>query len=233
MPNAFKNYEPETTVGRFDAKLEGQYLDITVKIFIDSALDQEQLALFKLQFEPIVKQHWEGVFGFKCANSSYTGTYKPRFRIKYVDAFMDAHFAMTLRETISAEVVRRTDYYKVPADHKGFRPKGAAFGMHSVASSSAKEKAAMSASIVESLRHSFPFYADSFGGNPSAHSESELKLLIKEIKALDPAATLTVTAYGSNKAALRTQVIQKIQAWGLPNVLKRHSKKVSAGTNPR
>src|SRR6185436_9611851 len=103
MPNALKNYEPETTVGRFDAKLEGNHLDIKIKIFIDSALDQEQQALFKLRFEPLVKEHWEGKFGFKCTNPAYPLTYEPQFRIKYVDAFMDAHDALTLRETISAE----------------------------------------------------------------------------------------------------------------------------------
>jgi len=233
MPNALKNYEPETTVGRFDAKLEGNHLDIKIKIFIDSALDQEQQALFKLRFEPLVKEHWEGKFGFKCTNPAYPLTYEPQFRIKYVDAFMDAHYALTLRETISAEVVRRADYYRVSPDHEGFRPKGAAFGMHSVAPSSAKEMAALSSTIVASLRNSFPFYADSFGGNLSAHSESELKILVKEIKALDPAATLSVTAYGANKSALRSQIIQKMQTWGLQNVLKRHSKKLSAGTNPR
>jgi hypothetical protein len=233
MPNAIKNYEPETTMGRFDAKFEGQYLEIKVKIFIDSALEPEQLALFRQRFEPLVKQYWEDKYGFKCGNANYPLTYKPRFRIKYVNAFMDAHFALTLRETISAEVVRRADFYKVPEGHVGFRPKGAAFGMHSVQPSSAKEKQTLSASIVGSLKNSFPFYADSFGGDLSAHSEAELKLLVKEIKSLDPAASLSVTAYGANKATLRTQIMHKIQAWGLPNVLKRHSKKISSSTNPR
>jgi hypothetical protein len=219
MPQV-KNFCPKTGVGRFDAKLVGNTLDVKIKLHVKSALDTTQQTQFKNLFETLVKQHWENQYGFQCTNPAYPGVYKPVFRIKSEDDMMNSHFVLNLLEGGGGtESVARTTYYQVPKTHTGFAPTVAQLYTGSVQPTNS------SGGVLEDMKNSFPFYVDLVGNVPSPHAASQLKLLATQLAKVTPSVLVRVTAYGTNRAQKRTGIIQLLTNCGLTNVLARTSKK--------
>jgi hypothetical protein len=226
------DYKPATGVGRFSVKLVGDELRIKMRVFIDSALKAEDLAKFTLQAEPIVKQHWENRFGFKCSNAAYPHTYKPVFKIVYETGPGTAHWVMTMTDGVTASVSRE-NWWKTDKQGLTNAPKSVKM-RPDAASDKDVIKGALGGQVLDSLRSSFPFYADAPGGALSPHARDQLKTLGKQITKLDPAAVLTVTAYGSNKGVALNAAMDLLQAAGVANVLKRKSKRTfSKSINPK
>lgn len=225
-------YLPETTVGKFKVNLAGDELKVTVRIFIDSALDATALNQFILQAEPIVRQHWEGKYGFRCNNPAWNQTYKPRFKIKYETGPGTAHFVMTMTDG-TTPLVSRQNWWKAEKLKLANDPKSVK--MRPDSASDFNQIQVLSQDIVSSLRKSFPFYADAVGGSLSPHAKSELQRLVKQVAKLDAAATLGVTAYGAGKDALQTSTVAFLKASGLNSVVKRNAgaKKLFGSRSPK
>ena len=225
------NFCPKTGVGRFNAKLEGNELRVKVKLHVKTALDASQQSTFESLFETLVKSHWQNQYGFQCTNPTYPGVYKPVFRVKSVADMMDSHFVLNLLEGAGgSESVARTTYFKVPSTHVGFAPTTAQLYTGSVQPTNS------SGDLLRDLAASFPFYVDLVGTNPSPHAATQLKLLAKQLAAVDPNTSVRVTAYGVNRGQKRTAVMQLLTGSGLTNVTARSSKKSvlrPAGARPR
>ena len=222
------DYKPATGVGRFAVKVEGDKLKIGMRIFIDSALEDTEKNKFTLNALPIIKQHWEGKFGFKCSNHAFPLLYKPEFDIKYTTGADAAHWVMIFLSG-AAESVSREPNFKT-------RKLANAPNSAKMMTRSATDSAilgSLGTAIVSSLRASFPFYADTVGGKLSTHARQELKLLARELSMADASAVLAVTAYGSSKNTMQADTIALLKAAGLNNVLKRGSKKIMAASSPK
>jgi len=206
--------------------LQGNQLRITLKIFIDSALDPANYNVFVLQAGPIIKQHWEDKFGFECSNPAYPLTYRPIFDIVFVQDAGEAHWAMYMSEGTTPAVSRNPHYAtrNLPnAPTKvAMRP-----------DSATDVQTTLGRDIIGSIKDSFPFYADFGGGALSRNAENELKLLVRQIARADASSVLSVTAYGSNRATMQDQVISLLKAAGLNNIIKRRSKKVLRASSPK
>lgn len=99
MPEV-KNFCPKTGVGRFNAKLEPNELQVKVKLHVKTALDADQRGAFEGRFLPLIKQHWEDQYAFRCSKPAYPDLYKPIFEIKYVDDMMKSHFVLNLLDGV-------------------------------------------------------------------------------------------------------------------------------------
>jgi hypothetical protein len=219
MPEV-KNFCPKTGVGRFDARLEGNELKVKVKLHVGMGLDNQQQSDFEGLLEPLVKQHWEDKFGFRCSTGNLAGVYKPVFRIKYVDDMMNAHFVLNVLDGAGgSESVGRTTYYKVPKTHTGFAPTTAQLFSGSV------NQINSSGALLTDLQSSFPFYVDLNGTIPSQHSATQLKFLAKQLAGVAPNTRVRVTTYGGNRGQKRAAVMQILTSAGLLNVAARSSKK--------
>lgn len=219
MPQV-KNFCPKTGVGRFDAKMVGNTLDVKVKLHVSSALDNTQQTQFGLLFENLVRQHWENQYGFQCTNHAFPGVYKPVFRVKFTADMMNAHFVLNLLEGGGGtENIGRDVYFKVPKTHTGFAPTTAQLYTGSVQPTNS------SGDILRDLENSFPLYVDMNGTVPSPHSASQLKLLGAQLAKVNANISVRVTAYGTNRAQKRNAIVTLLNNCGLANVTERHSKK--------
>jgi hypothetical protein len=217
MPEV-KNFCPKTGVGRFNAKLEPNELQVKVKLHVKTALDADQRGAFEGRFLPLIKQHWEDQYAFRCSKPAYPDLYKPIFEIKYVDDMMKSHFVLNLLDGVGgSELVARDAYYKATGD--GFKPTSANLFSGSVLPTNS------SGDLLRDLKASFPFYVDMVGNNPSTHAAAQLKSLAKQLAGVDANVSVRVTAYGPNRGQKQTAVMQILTASGLANVTARSSKK--------
>ncbi len=220
MAYEVKNFCPNTGVGRFNAKLDGAVLKVTVKLHIVTSLTSTDQQDFTNLFEPIIKQHWEDQYGFRCSKPAFPNLVKPIFKIKYVNDMMDAHFVLNLLDGAGGtELVSRDTFWKVPKTHTGFAPTSVNLFTGSVQPTNS------SGDILRDVKNSFPHYVDMFGTNPSPHGLKELKFLAKQLAGIAPTTHVKVTAYGNNKSQMRNNVIGVLRNCGLTNVTARISKK--------
>lgn len=227
------NHEPKTTVGRFDLFLDGREVKLLIKIYLaEGTLDSLERPTFMQGFKNEIRQTWEGKYGFTSGEDNHASIYNLRIKVKFVDEMGNAHFGVNLIDSDSDSVSRQV-FYGARNLAQDFKPASVKLNKRAVYPASDQMKSLLSKNIIDSTRSAFPFYADLFGGQLSLHTESQLKLLVKQIKAADPATVLAVTVYGNNKKQTRTALVQKMRNWGLPGTVIRNSKKIGSSGNPR
>jgi len=218
-----KNFVPKTGVGRCDAYLLADELYVRLKLHVVTALSRDEQTTWTSKFEPLIKQYWEGKYGFGKNGT----TVKPLFFIEYTDEPRDAHFVINISPGEGGfESVSRDTYWKLK-DETGFLPASASFARGTVNPTDS------SAMAMTGLRESFPFYVDTAGGAISSHSREQLHMLARELKRADPTARVQVTGYGAQKTVTRALVKRLLEQWGLTNVHNRSSKRFfSTSRNP-
>ena len=225
----YTNFQPLTGIGRFDLrKLGNKSLTIRMKLHIVSGLSAADQKTFRDAFEPLIRTHWQGKFGFKKGDV----TLEPKFVIQYVDRQEDAHFVLNLLDGDGGnELVSRDVYYKV-ANSDGFDP--TAFNPTSANLFTGSVRPTDSSALpMGGLRASFPFYADTPNAALSPGSREQVILLAQELRRADANAAVMVTAYGNNRALSQRRVIDLLRRNGLTNVQSRRSKKIFGSTNPK
>lgn len=213
---------PATGVGRFNAKLNGNSLQIKHRLSIinstNSAATAGELAQFQNDFQALITQHWEGKFMFQRGLMNV----KPTFVLKFlaVGEQASAHFVVNLSKGQGgSENVGRDAHFKHTA-------LGAAAPRTTSLFTGSTQQPNSAALIAADLPKILPYYVDFVGGNITPQTRSQVESLMKQIARLNPQPKLFVTGYGAQSATFQTTVVALLKQCGLTRVDARSSKKI-------
>lgn len=218
------NFMPSTGVGRFDADVEGETLVITHKFFLvndmTKPVTETDYEAFKTRFKHLVKEHWQGKYGFKRGNQ----TVSPKFKLRFIDDEGDAagaHYVINLRDGKGgSENVSR----KPAQRFQNLANSGLYFPASSSLFSGSINNPGSHTLIASDLPRLFPFYVDVLGGALSQQTDALLKQYMGQVAKLRSDAKIEVTGYGQGTGLVQP-LIGTLRALGLTNVSSRASKK--------
>lgn len=222
---ALVNYIPETGVGRFNAKVVGNEFRVKVKFYVvnnsQKPLLDGDFENFKDRFLELVKEHWEGKYGFHRGSQ----TVRPVFDFEFIDddSLADtAHFVIDLKNSnIASENVSRN----APVRFKQLQDTGLYFPAAASFFASSINTSGSSILIKNDLPKMFPMYIDTNAGALSRQSSTMVTNVGRQIAHLHSNIGISVTAYGHAKGNAQTAVVNLLQNAGLTKISTRMSKK--------
>ena len=213
---------PATGVGRFNAKLNGNSLQIKHRLSIVNSTNlpasATELAQFQTNFQALIKAHWEAKFMFQRG----TTTVKPTFVLKFLTVAEQAaaHFVINFSQGQGgSESVGRDAYYKHAA-------LGAAAPRTVQLYTGSTQQPNSAALIAADLPKVLPYYVDFIAGNMSTQTTAQVETLMKQIAKLTPQPKLYVTGYGAQAATYQRTVAALLTQCGLTKVESRNSNKI-------
>jgi hypothetical protein len=222
---ALSNHLPKTGVGRFDADVVGNKLQITHRFYLinnaNKPLAMNDFVAFQDAFEDLVQTHWQDKYGFKRGAQ----TLEPEFVFDFLDddTIADtAHFVIDVKDSnLPSELVSRN----APERFKNLQQSGVYFPASASLFSASVRNPSSHVLIAQDLPTMFPFYVDTNNGNLSPQSTRLLTQLAKQVAQLRPGIGVEVTAYGAAKGTAGAQVRGLLRGAGLTSVSSRQSKK--------
>ena len=215
-------FRPATGVGRFNAKLNGNSLQIKHRLAIvgstQKPVTQADITQFQIAFQNLVTNNWEGKFMFQRG----TATVKPTFVLKFLTQAEEAnaHFVVNFADSQGgSESVSRDANYKHTALGDA-APRNVSLFTGSI------QQPASAALIAADLPRIFPYYVDFIGGNITPQTSAQVSLLMKGVAALNPQPKVYVTGYGANADTYQRTTKTLLTQCGLTKVESRKSSKI-------
>ena len=215
-------YCPLSGVGRFNAKLNGNSLQIKHRLSVVSdaitPVTAGELTQFETDFQNLITNHWNGKFMFQRAGV----TVRPTFVLKFLTVAEQAtaHFVINLKQSQGgSESVGRDPAHKHVALGAA-APRSASFMTGSV------QQPNSASLIAQDLPKIFPYYVDFIGAGMSPQTRSQVESLMKQVAKVNPQPKLFVTGYGAQKAAYQRDVMTLMTQCGLNRVEARSSNKI-------
>jgi len=213
---------PSTGVGRFNAKLNGNSLQIKHRLSIVNSTNATatagELMQFQHDFQALITAHWEGKFMFQRGPT----TVKPTFVLKFLTVAeqAQAHFVVNFSQGQGgSESVGRDAHYKHTA-------LGAAAPRTVQLYTGSTQQPNSAALIATDLPKVLPYYVDFIGANISTQTRLQVETLMKQIAKLNPQPKLFVTGYGAQASSYQRTVIALLKQCGLTRVESRNSNKI-------
>jgi hypothetical protein len=218
------NFMPATGVGRFDADLQGDELQIIHKFLLvndtTKPLTDGDYEQYKVRFKQLVREHWQDKYGFQRG----TRVVRPKFKLKFLDddaGAASAHYVVNLRDGRGgSENVSR----KPAMRFKNLADSGLYFPASSSLFSGSIQNPGSHVLIASDLPTMFPFYLDAVGGALTSQTQKLLKQYLGQVAKLNAAARVEVTGYGQGSGLVQT-VLGLLRGVGLTNASARMSKK--------
>lgn len=215
-------YLPATGVGRFNAKLNGNSLQIKHRLSLVSnamkPVGATELTQFQLSFQQLITNHWEGKFMLHRNGVNV----KPKFVLKFLSAAEEAqaHFVVNIGQSAGGSENVGRDAVTKYAAMGAAAPRTTSFATGSVLQ---PNSAGLTA---EDLPKMLPYYVDFVGGNLTPQTRSQVESIMKMIAKLNPQPKLYVTGYGNNAKGNQQATITLLKACGLTRVETRSSNKI-------
>lgn len=213
---------PATGVGRFNAKLNGNALQIKHRLSLVSdaivPVTAGDLTNFQNAFQQLVTNHWEGKFMLQRAGVNVKPTFVLKFLARVDEA--EAHFVVNLKQSQGGSENVGRDAKHGYAAMGAAAPRTASFMTGTIAQ---PDSAALTAVDLPKV---LPYYVDFIGGNISPQTRSQVETLGRQIAKLNPQPRLQVTGYGANATNYQQTTMTLLTQCGLNNVAARSSNKI-------
>ena len=214
-------FRPATGVGRFNAKLNGNSLQIKHRLAIVGSLGkpvtQADITQFQIAFQSLVTNSWAGKFMFQRG----TVTVKPTFVLKFLTTAEEAnaHFVVNLKDGAGGFESVSRDPSPSHTALGDAAPRNVSLFTGSVL------QPASAANIAEDLPRIFPYYVDFIGGNIMPQTSAQVSLLMRGVAGINPQPKVYVTGYGANSNTYARTTKALLTQAGLTNVVTRISNK--------
>lgn len=215
-------YRPLSGVGRFNAELTGNSLQIKHQLSVVSdaitPVTALELTTFQNDFQNLITNHWVGKFMFQRG----TTTVRPTFVLNFLTVAQQtqAHFVVNLKQSQGG-----TESVSRDASHKHVALGDAAPRSASLMTGSTQQPNS-AALIAGDLPKIFPYYVDFIGPSMSSQTKAQVESLMKQVAKLNPQPRLFVTGYGGQKATYQRAVMTMMTQCGLTRVEARSSNKI-------